>query len=151
MIRGVPVGRSLQPPEARGSTAQERGSIMIVLATDAPLDARQLRRLCARAAAGLARMGSHHGHGSGDFVIACSVAHRIPHTPRTVARTETVVVDEARAMEWLFPAVVECVEEAVLNSLCCAESVTGRDGRVRHALPVEEVSRLVARARGGLG
>ena len=61
------------------------------------------------------------------------------------------MADEARAMQWLFPAVVESVEEAVINSLCRAETVTGRDGHVRHALPVEEVSGLVARARGGLG
>ena len=150
-ICGVPVGRYIQPPPAGEPSARERGSIMIVLATDAPLDARQLRRLCVRAAVGLARTGSQHGHGSGDFVIAFSVAHRIPHAPERLTREETVLADEARAMEWLFPAVVESVEEAVVNSLCCAETVTGRDGRVRYALPVEEVSALVARARGGLG
>ena len=150
-IGGVPVGRYVRPPEAGGSARAERGSIMIVLATDAPLDSRQLRRLCARAAVGLARTGSHHGHGSGDFVIAFSVAHRIPHAPQTLTTAETVVADEARAMQWLFPAVAESVEEAVINSLCCAETVTGRDGHVRHALPIEEVSGLVERARGGLG
>ncbi len=143
-ICGVPVGRHLQPPETAASPGPERGSIMIVLATDAPLDARQLGRLCVRAAVGLARTGSHHGHESGDFVIAFSVAHRIPHVSRVVTRTETVIADEARAMQWLFPAVVESVEEAVLNSLCRAVTVTGRDGHVRHALPLEEVSRLVA-------
>ena len=151
VICGVPVGRYVQPPAAGGPPAQERGSIMIVLATDAPLDSRQLRRLCVRAAAGLARTGSHYGHGSGDFVIAFSVAHRLPHAPEVLMREETVLADEARAMLWLFPAVVESVEEAVVNALCRAETVTGRDGHVRHALPVEEVSALVARARGGLG
>lgn len=150
-IRGVPVGRTLPPPEAGAAPATERGSVMVVLATDAPLDARQLRRLCARAAVGLARTGSHHGHGSGDFVIAFGVAQRIPHAPEALVRTETVVADESRAMQWLFPAVVESVEEAVLNSLCRADTVTGRDGHVRCALPVDEVSRMVARARGGLG
>jgi D-aminopeptidase len=150
-ICGVPVGRYVQPPAAGDPAAQERGSIMIVLATDAPLDSRQLRRLCVRAAAGLARTGSHHGHGSGDFVIAFSVAHRIPHAPEVLTREETVLADEARAMQWLFPAVAESVEEAVVNSLCRAETVRGRDGHVRHALPVEEVSALVARARSGLG
>ncbi len=151
VICGVPVGRYIQPPAVSGTPEQERGSIMIVLATDAPLDSRQLRRLCARAAVGLARTGSHHGHGSGDFVIAFSIAQRIPHAPQTITRTETVVADEARAMQWLFPAVVESVEEAVVNSLCRAETVTGRDGHIRHALPVEEVSALIARARGGFG
>ncbi len=143
-ICGVPVGRHLQPPEVALPPGAERGSIMIVLATDAPLDARQLGRLCVRAAVGLARTGSHHGHESGDFVIAFSVAHRIPHVSRALTRTETVIADEARAMQWLFPAVVESVEEAVLNSLCRAATVTGRDGHVRHALPLDEVSRLVA-------
>jgi len=61
------------------------------------------------------------------------------------------VADEARAMQWLFPAVVESVEEAVINSLCRAETVTGRDRHVRNALPVEKVVSLVERARGGLG
>ena len=149
-ICGVPVGRCFQPPNAPAWPGQERGSIMIVLATDAPLDARQLGRLCVRAGAGLVRTGSHHGHGSGDFVIGFGVAHRIPHVASTLTRTETVVVDEARAMQWLFPAVVESVEEAILNSLCCAVAVTGRDGHVRHALPIEEVSSLVARHRRGL-
>jgi D-aminopeptidase len=151
VLCGVPVGRYIQPPSAGEVPARERGSIMIVLATDAPLDARQLRRLCVRAGVGLARTGSQHGHGSGDFVIAFSVAHRIPHAPEAITREETILADEAQAMERLFPAVVESVEEAVVNSLCCAETVTGRDGHVRHALPVEEVSALVARARGGLG
>jgi len=150
VICGVPVGRYVQPPEAGATAGQERGSIMIVLGTDAPLDSRQLRRLCARAAVGLARTGSHHGHGSGDFVIAFSVAQRIPHAPQTITRMESVVADEARAMQWLFPAVAESVEEAVINALCCAKTVTGRDGHVRHALPADEVATLVAHARSGL-
>jgi len=129
---------------------KERGSIMVVLATDAPLDARQLQRLGVRATAGLARTGSHLGHGSGDFVIVFSTAHRIPHAAPTLTRTETVVIDEGRVMQWLFPAVVESVEEAVLNSLCRAETVTGRDGHIRHALPVEEVCRLVSGMGGAV-
>ena len=148
VVCGVPVGRRLPLPDATAALARERGSIMIVLATDAPLDGRQLRRLAVRAAAGLARTGSHYGHGSGDFVIAFSVAHRIPHAAPDLTRTETVLVDEARAMQWLFPAVVESVEEAVLNSLCRAETVVGRDGHVRCALPIDEVGRLVRQAGG---
>jgi len=147
LICGVPVGRYVQPPDAEGTVGQERGSIMIVLATDAPVDSRQLGRLCVRAAVGVVRTGSHHGHGSGDFVIAFSVAHRVAHAPQALTQTETVVADEARAMHWLFPAVAESVEEAILNSLCQAVTVTGRDGHVRHALPVDEVSRLVTRYR----
>jgi D-aminopeptidase len=145
VICGIPVGRHLPPPNAAAAGTRESGSIMIVVATDAPLDARQLWRLAVRAAAGLARTGSHYGHGSGDFVIAFSVAERVPHAPPALTRTATVLADEPRAMQWLFPAVVESVEEAVLNSLCRAERLVGRDGNIRHALPVEAVSDLLRR------
>lgn len=144
-IGGVPVGRTLQPPPANQSSRPGSimpGSIMIVLATDAPLNARQLQRLCRRAAVGLARTGSHIGHGSGDFVIAFSTAQRIPHNPSALTASITVLLDEARLSDWLFLAVAECVEEAVLNSLCRATTLVGRDGQTRHALPVEQVKGL---------
>jgi D-aminopeptidase len=118
---------------------------MIVLATDAPLDARQLGRLCVRVGAGLARTGSNYGHGSGDFVIAFSTAHRVDHTPAGLETMQPVVADEGKAMRWLFPAVVECVEEAVLNSLFRAETMTGRDGHTIQALPVERVVTMCKR------
>lgn len=150
MVCGVPVGHHLQPPstpkrQPAKDDASDEGSIMVVLATDAPLTARQLHRLCVRAAAGLARTGSNYGHGSGDFVIAFSTAHRIPHRPESLTTTQTVLADEGKAMYWLFPAVVESVEEAVLNSLFRAETVVGRDGHTRHSLPVEKVAALVKR------
>ena len=147
VVSGVPVGRHLQPPDPSGPPPPERGSVMIVLATDAPLSSRQLHRLCVRAAAGLVRTGSHLGHGSGDFVIAFSTASRVEHAPASLTRTQTVLADEPRAMSWLFPAVVESVEEAVLNSLTRAETVVGRDGNTRHALPIAEVAMLVRRFR----
>jgi D-aminopeptidase len=147
MVCGVPIGHHIQPPSTSERPVQDKasgeGSVMIVLATDAPLTARQLRRLCVRAAPGLARTGSTYGHGSGDFVIAFSTAQRIPHQPRSLTVTQTVLVDEGKGMYWLFPAVVECVEEAVLNSLFRAETVVGRDGHTRYGLPVEEVAALV--------
>jgi D-aminopeptidase len=139
---GVSVGARLQPPDAPAQPEPEQGSIMIVLATDAPLSSRQLRRLCVRATAGLARTGSHIAHGSGDFVIAFATAYRFPH--RLVRDTEPLVadqpvlIDEPAAMAGLLPGVVEAVEEAVLNSLCAATTVSGRDGHVRYALPVAE-------------
>jgi D-aminopeptidase len=120
---------------------------MVVLATDAPLTSRQLRRLCVRAGAGLARTGSKFGHGSGDFVVTFSTAHRIPHKSTSLTTTQTVLADEGKAMYWLFPAVVESVEEAVLNSLFKAETVVGRDGHTRHGLPTEEVVALVQKCR----
>jgi D-aminopeptidase len=143
LVCGVPVGRHIRPPGAREPPVRTSGSIMIVLATSAPLTARQLRRLCVRAAAGLARSGSNYGHGSGDFVIGFSTAQRVEHWPASLTTTQTVLADEAKAMFWLLPAVAESVEEAVLNSLFQAETVVGRDGHVRHALPVDEVAALV--------
>jgi D-aminopeptidase len=145
-VLGVPIGRYLQSPDGAPQPIQEKGSIMIVLATDAPLGERQLRRACVRAAAGLARTGSHHMHGSGDFVIAFSTAYRIEHEPATLTTHRTVLADEGRAMAELFPAVVECVEEAVLDSLCCAETMVGRVGNTRRALPVDEVVALVRKS-----
>ena len=155
IVCGVPVGEQVRPPAVTAEPAgslppTDGGSVMIVLATDAPLCARQLRRLCVRAAAGLARTGSHYGHGSGDFVIAFSTAWQVEHAPASLTAQQTVVADEARAMDWLFPAVVESVEEAVLNSLFRAETIDGRDDHVRYALPVDEVAALVRRCRAPL-
>jgi len=145
-ICGVPVGRHLQPPGTPQQSPPDKGSIMIVLATDAPLSERQLGRLCGRAAAALARTGSHYGHSSGDFVIAFSTAQRLEHEPATLTTTQTVLADEAKAMAGLFPAVVESVEEAILNSLLRAETMVGRDGHTAYALPAEEVVSLLRQA-----
>jgi len=97
---------------------------------------------------GLARTGATIGHGSGDFVVAFSTTRRIRHEvggPGIVATP--LIADEARMMEALFPAVVEAVEEAVLNSLCAAETVVGRDEHVRYALPLAEVAELLGQPR----
>jgi D-aminopeptidase len=142
-VRGVPVGRWLRPPDQAPAGHQPPGSVMLVLATDAPLDARQLGRLGPRAAAGLARVGGVLDPGSGDFVIAFSTAYTVPLVPAQVTGVRPVVLAEAEVLGALFLAVVECVEEAVLNALCAAETMTGRDGHVRHALPVDEVARLL--------
>ncbi|MFO7742522.1 MAG: P1 family peptidase [Anaerolineae bacterium] len=142
-ISGVPIGRSLQPPAADEPEGVDDGSVMIVLATDAPLSSRQLRRLCVRAAVGLARVGSAHDHGSGDFVIAFSTHAFIDHEPRRLVASRTVLADEGRGMGRLFSAVAESVEEAVLNSLWRAETVVGRDGHTRYALPLEDVAELI--------
>ena len=150
-ICGFPAGRTLRPPLAPEAEADleddsaeaQGGSVMIVLATDAPLTCRQLGRLCVRAAAGLARCGSVYGHGSGDFVIAFSTAHRLPHEPPSLTAPYALLVDEGRAMDALFAGVAESVEEAVLNSLFAAKTVIGRDGHVRHALPVDQVVALL--------
>lgn len=110
----------------------EKGSIILLLATDAPLDARQLKRLALRAAAGLARTGSVYGHGSGDIALAFSTAYQLPHLP-TEAMPPVTLVHEA-LLDPLFQAAADSVEQAILHALWHAEGVTGRDGHQRAAL-----------------
>jgi D-aminopeptidase len=148
-ICSVPVGRHIPPPGREKKPQDGAGSIMTILATDAPLTSRQLRRLCVRVAAGLAHTGSHLHHFSGDFAIAFSTAERIRHASKSPTKVQTVLDDEGAVMSHLFPAVSESVEEAVLNSLCRAVTVVGRDGNTLHALPVEEVVALVRKYRPG--
>ncbi|MDP7250106.1 MAG: P1 family peptidase [Planctomycetota bacterium] len=128
------------PPESSEDPNQEedKGSIMIVLATDAPLSPLQLRRICTRAGAGLARTGTHHGHGSGDFVIGFSTAQRIPHHAEGLALPCQFLRDDSKLLGGLFLATVEAVEEAILNSMFMAETMTGRDSVTRHAFPVKQ-------------
>ena len=144
IIAGGPVGRQLLPPQHQ-PPARDGGSIMIVLATDAPLDARQLGRIAQRAAAGLARVGSVYAHGSGDFVIAFSTAYHCLHDAPHHTMALNIAVDE-RVIDALFNAVAESVEEAILNSLCCAETMVGRDGHTRFGLPLDEVRHIIQRA-----
>lgn len=143
MVCGVPVGRSLASSGSDQPHAWQDGSVMIVLATDAPLTSRQLHRLCVRASVGLARTGWLQDHTSGDFVLAFSTAYLVDHSVPSLVTSRVVVADEDRAMHWLFPAVVETVEESVLNSLWRAETVIGRDGNVSRALSLDRVRDLV--------
>jgi D-aminopeptidase len=143
MIAGVAVGRELLPDFTTRPAGLGQGSVMVVLATDAPLDARQLQRLCVRSAAGLARTGSYFGHGSGDFVIGFSTANRFSHSHKSQALTQSILSAEDQVINGLFQAVIESVEEAVLNSLSCANTMVGRDGNIAFGLPLEDVIRLV--------
>ncbi len=145
LVTGVPVGRLLA-----GDSAPEKqaGSIMIILATDAPATARQLDRLARRAVAGLARTGSIIGHGSGDFVIAFSTAQRFPRDERALTR-DVRAFNEAQIAGHLFRGVVESTEEAILNALFTARTLPGI-GRARYPeLPVED-SLAYLRAAGRL-
>lgn len=150
-IDGVPVGEALsgRGPGTRDDT--ERGSIMMIVATDAPLLDRGLRRLARRAGIGLARTGSIAGNGSGDYVIAFSASEkvRIPHEPSGLTHQVEIVVEDGPAIDALFQATVEATEEAILNALFKATTMTGRDGNTREALPLEPV-REILRAHGRL-
>jgi D-aminopeptidase len=139
-IAGVPVGRMIAPPPA--ASAAGPGSVIAVLATDAPLDARQLQRLCGRVGAGLARTGAVHSHGSGDFAIAFSTAYTIPRDARSAVEKRPALANEGRALDGLFRAVVESVEEAALSSLAGAETTCGRDGHTAYALPLDQIAAL---------
>ncbi|ELK41157.1 P1 family peptidase [Brevibacillus agri] len=125
-----------EPAAAEAVEKEEDGSIMIVLATDAPLSDRQLLRVAKRAGIGLGRTGSHFGHGSGDIAIAFSTAHKIPHRTESVTETRVQLREDHPVMNELFAAAAEATEEAIYNSLSQAVTTTGRKGRTVHAMPL---------------
>jgi D-aminopeptidase len=120
-VRGVPA-----------STEPEKGSIIIVVATDAPLDARQLGRLALRAGAGLARTGSVYGHGSGDIVLAFSTAYTVPGSVERPMPSVAMLHDGL--LDGLFQAAADSTEQAIIHALWQATAVTGRDGNHRASL-----------------
>ena len=120
----------------------------MIIATDAPLDARQLERLCHRAAFGLSRTGSTLHGGSGDFVIVFSTAYRIPDRSTELIINRPYLANEQLTVGRLGLAVIEAIEEAIYNSLLMAETVVGRDGNTRYQLPAERVVEIVHRYRG---
>jgi D-aminopeptidase len=140
-IDGTPLGRMLAERAAEAAVANaaasatadkpEQGSIIMIVATNAPLDTRQLKRLSLRAAAGLARTGSVYGHGSGDIALAFSTAYTVAHGADFVA-LPPLIADHC--MDPLFRACADSVEQAILDALWSAESVTGRDGQRRLSL-----------------
>lgn len=123
------------------------GSCMIIVATDAPLDARQLGRVARRALAGMARTGASFSHGSGDYVIAFSTAESVRISGTGDDVSPAALVPDAR-LSALFVATADATEEAIINSLLLAETVTGFQGRTLPALPIEPLRRGLA-ARGG--
>lgn len=129
-------------PGSGGAPAEEDqrgegGSVMVVIATDAPLSERQLRRLAGRAAFGLGRAGSYSPNTSGDYAIAFSTAHRVAHDAAGDRDRFAFLRDDGRTMRDLFEAASDVTCEAVLNSLCMADSMDGRDGHRVEALSYE--------------
>jgi D-aminopeptidase len=148
-IAGAPVGQELgryylreELQQAGSGTDGARGSVMIVVATDAPLDARNLKRLGARAMAGIARTGSSVSNGSGDYAIAFSTAQQVRIHTGDKALTRHVELLTNDAMSPLFEAVIEATEEAVYNSLLQATTVTGH-GHTVEALPIKKTTEIL--------
>jgi D-aminopeptidase len=158
-IAGVPIFRTLQPPRARGAAndngdgspfarpdldrASGDGSCMLVVATDAPLDARDLKRLAARAIFGLARTGSSYSNGSGDFAIAFSTSPEMrSRFNDAAARTRAILPPDA--VSPLFEAALEATEEAVYNALFQATTVRSASGTAE-AIPIDRVRELLKR------
>ena len=134
---GIPVGRKLGQyylKEDLGDHSAD-GSIMIVLATDAPLSDRNLRRLAKRGLAGLARTGASMSNGSGDYVIAFSTAEDVRRTPERRSKVWAYPEVPNDSMSPLFQSAIEATEEAIYNSLCMAKTMTGYRGVTVEALP----------------
>jgi L-aminopeptidase/D-esterase-like protein len=152
-IDGVPVGREMPlPPAAGWLDAQpqgRQGSVIVVLATDAPVSSRQLERMCRRATLGLARTGTWSGNGSGDIFVGFSTANQFAAADRP--REQAVRWYDPGRMDPLFQATVEAVEEAVLNALTKAETMTGINGTTVEGVPYGLLRQVRAKYGRGPG
>jgi D-aminopeptidase len=143
-IDGVQVGKELNQYPYRDPIEMDAdGSCMIVVITDAPLDARNLKRLAKRGIMGLAKTGGIASNGSGDYVIACSTAKEnlISHSDSIIFQVNRVLRNDA--VTPLFMAAIEATEEAIINSLFAAKTMTGRDGHEVKAIPVRHMMELM--------
>ncbi|HZZ83590.1 MAG TPA: P1 family peptidase [Anaeromyxobacteraceae bacterium] len=140
---GLPVGELL---EARYGALPKRennyGSIIAVVATDAPLITHQLNRVAKRAALGVGRVGSSAMHGSGEIMLAFSTANMVPRETRKMVYRAKILLDQR--LDPLYEAVIEATEEAILNALCMAEDLDGVNGHLCRALPLDEVRAMAA-------
>jgi D-aminopeptidase len=146
VIDGAPVGEILEPTfGASERRLHNAGSIICVVATDAPLLPSQITRLCKRAALGIGRVGSFAAHGSGEIIVGFSTANQVPrHTSGMTTRLE-VLLDPA--CDGLYEAVVECTEEAIVNALCMSDSMRGQSDHFAPALPLPELEQMLRRYR----
>lgn len=142
---GIPVGKKLGQyylKDKLDDTSAD-GSIMIVVATDAPLSDRNLKRLAKRGLAGLARTGASMGDGSGDYVIAFSTAEDVRRTAERRRQVWAYPELPNESISPLFQAVIESTEEAIYNSLCMAETMTGYRGHTIEALPLDKLKMFI--------
>jgi L-aminopeptidase/D-esterase-like protein len=142
VIAGAPVGKALKDWRPDPRAGAETGSVIAILATDAPLLPHQLKRLARRVSLGIGRAGAISGHGSGDIFLAFSTANSdaLQAGPQALAQAR-FIPDEA--LDPFFAATIQAIDEAVLNALVANETMTGADDHVIHALPHAEVRRLL--------
>lgn len=142
-VDGTPIGRLISAEETPMPWESSRGmgSIIVVVATDAPLLAYQCRRLAQRATVGLGRVGGVGHNGSGDIFLAFATGNHIPYNATGPTQIHYL---PNRLMNPLFYATIEAVEEAILNSLTAAETMVGQHGRIVHALPLDRLQALLA-------
>jgi D-aminopeptidase len=141
-VDGVPVGEVLEPLlVGTDRRIKNAGSIIVVLATDAPLLSSQLVRLCKRAALGIGRVGSFAAHGSGEILVGFSTANKVPRVTSRMTAVIEVMLDEA--CDGLYEAIVECTEEAIVNSLCMADEMRGPTGHIAPALPLDQLVEIL--------
>lgn len=145
-VGGMPVGELLAE-KYRGMPRRTNsyGSIIAVVATDAPLQSHQINRLCKRVALGIGRVGSYAAHGSGEIVVGFSTANIIPRRTQKMVYKLKILLDQR--LDPLYEAVMECTEEAILNAMCMARPMEGVNGNFVPALPLEEVRRFVDATR----
>jgi D-aminopeptidase len=144
-VDGVPVGELLEGTFGEPRRERNAGSIITVIATDAPLLSPQLVRVCKRAALGIGRCGSFAAHGSGEIVVAFSTANVVPRVASRMTAKLEVLLDEA--CDPLYEATVECAEEAIVNALCMADEMRGPTGHVAPALPLDRLTDILSRYR----
>lgn len=144
-VGGLPVGEILEARHEDGIPRRysDYGSIITVIATDAPLISHQLNRLAKRAALGVGRVGSTAMHGSGEIVLGFSTANKVPRETRKMVYRMKILLDQR--LDPLYEAVIEATEEAILNALCMAREMEGVNGNLVRALPLGEVKELVDR------
>jgi len=144
-IKGVVVRDLIDQSEPEpGAETKSEGSCLVIVATDAPLDARNLKRLAKRALLGIARTGGYYSHGSGDYAIAFSTAREVRIPNRAAGLTQTVTLLRDEKISPLFLAAAEATEEAILNSLFKAERLEGKDGHIAEALPIDKLGSLIS-------
>jgi D-aminopeptidase len=147
-VDGVPVGRLLAPVDSPSAHSAPAGSCIVITVTDAPLDSAACARLGRRAGLGLARTGSTADHRSGEIFMAMATGLRAPRVGQDGSAEPPAqpAPVSGRALDQFFAAVVEATEEAVLNSMLAAPTVTGRDGNTSYGLPADEVRELLRAA-----